>query len=501
MPAAAENPNTATPPSVLSTLNEDGSRRWISPRPSPGRWLSARRAVAYLLIAVFTLIPYIRVGDKPLVLLDLATRHFTILGYTFLPTDTLLLALFGVGVFITIFLTTALLGRVWCGWMCPQTVYMEFLFRPIERLLEGTPGRKNQGTFKGSPLAKTIKFGIYFFVSCFLAHTFLAYFVGVDRLREWVTRSPFEHPASFLIMASVTALMLFDFGFFREQTCIVACPYGRFQSVMLDRQSLIVSYDRVRGEPRRGTKRDLALTVLPADTRAEGDCVSCNMCVTTCPTGIDIRNGLQMECIHCAQCIDACDAVMAKLKRPLGLIRYASQAALAGEGRKRIRARTVIYTLVLAIVAAAFGLVLGLKGPVDVTVLRSRGAPFVETDDHLIGNNVKVKLVNRLDAAAEYSLAVAGAQGVTLRSQENPVRLAPGETKTVPAMIVAPRSAFAGGGIDVRVTVAKGAEELDSEPFRLVGPGGPARTPDHTTDDHKPGDDHTPDAKEEHRDH
>lgn len=328
------------PPRVLATLNDDGSRRWLKPRVSPGRFLSRRRAVAYGLILLFTAIPYIQVGGRPLVLLDLPARRFTIFGVTFLPTDTVLLALFMVSVFVGVFLLTALLGRVWCGWACPQTVYMEFVYRPIERLLEGSPGRRRKGVLAESGVGKVLKFGAFLVVSLFLAHTFLAYFVGVERLAHWVTRSPLEHPSGFLIVAAVTGLMLFDFGYFREQMCLVACPYGRFQSALLDRSSLIVSYDRKRGEPRG--RKTVSLPLVDGAGSARGDCVDCGLCVATCPTGIDIREGLQMECVHCAQCIDACDAVMTKLGMPRGLIRYSSQDAIEGKQARFLRPRVVI---------------------------------------------------------------------------------------------------------------------------------------------------------------
>lgn len=451
---------------ILPTLNDDGSRRWIRPRPSKGRFLRARRCVAWVLIALFTIAPHLRMDGRPMFLLDLATRRFTLFGRTFLPTDTLLLALFMVGVFVTIFLLTALFGRVWCGWACPQTVYMEFVYRPIERFFEGTPGRAKKG-IANTPLAKPLKFAAYLLVSMFLAHTFLAWFVGVDRLLVWIRSSPLEHPLGFMIMAGVTGLMLFDFGYFREQVCIVACPYGRFQSALLDRDSLIVSYDRARGEPRGKASRKAGRL------EAVGDCVDCGLCVATCPTGIDIRDGLQMECINCTQCIDACDAVMTKLGRPRGLIRYSSQAAMAGEKVRLIRPRTVIYPAILLVIASAFIGVLVTQSPADVTVMRGMGRPFTALESGEISNPVRIKIVNRTDEPREY-LITAADPTVRVVCETDPVRINGGENATVAASIVAPASAFAQGVHETTLQISDGAGFTREVRYRLLGPGNAA---------------------------
>ena len=308
---------------VLSTLMEDGSRRWLHPRPASGPYLRARRILACVLDRRFHAPAVLedpwQAGDS----LDLPSREFTIFGFTFLSTDTLLLALALITLILGICLVTALAGRVWCGWMCPQTVYMEFVFRPIERLFDGPPGAQHRPGRKRTTPRTVAKYALYLLISAYLAHTFLAYFVGVEALAQWVRRSPWEHPVSFLVMLAATGLMMFDFAYFREQACIVACPYGRFQSVMLDRDSLIVSYDPRRGEP-RGKLGDRK------PDSSHGDCIDCGLCNDTCPTGIDIREGLQLECIACTQCIDACNGVMQRIGKPKGLIRLSSQAAIEG---------------------------------------------------------------------------------------------------------------------------------------------------------------------------
>lgn len=461
-------------PRVLATLNDDGSRRWLRPRVSKGRYLTGRRLVAYALIAIFTILPHLSVHGKPLVLLDIASQRFIIFGKTFLPTDTLLLALLLVGVFLTIFFVTALFGRVWCGWTCPQTVYMEFVFRPLERLFEGAPGRRQKGWLARSGFGKVLQPAVSLVVCLYLAHTFLAYFVGVDKLRLWVTQSPLEHPTPFLVMALTTGLMMFDFMYFREQTCILACPYGRLQGTLLDRQSMVIGYDRARGEPRGKVRRktSVSLPVLAADaTPATGDCVDCEMCVTTCPTGIDIRNGLQMECIGCAQCIDACDAVMDKINRPRGLIRYSSQARLSGEPARMLRARTVIYPALLTVIAAAFVLVLLRQAPANITVLRGLGRPYTVMSDGSVENNIRIKVLNRTDAPVAYTFSASAAGGVaSLRAEDNPATVPPGESRTVSAILVAPADAFSGGTLGATVRITDGAGFTRDVRYTLQGP-------------------------------
>jgi len=406
---------------VLPTLNEDGTRRWIRPKPSHGPWWHRRRVVAYVLMFVFFAVPHVRLFGKPLFLMDLPNRQFTLLTFTFLPTDTLLFMLvMATGVF-GIFLITALFGRAWCGWACPQTVYLEFLFRPIGRWFDGgyTGSRnldKRSAWFTPRRLAK---YATFLVLSLFVAHTVLAYFIGTDHLFDWMTRSPAKHPTSFLLVVLMTGVVWFNFTYFREQTCLIVCPYGRLQAALLDQQSLIVAYDAARGEPR-------ALGIKPRPQDA-GDCISCNACVQTCPTGIDIRNGLQMECVHCTQCIDACDDVMERVGLPPGLIKYTSQAALAGRSRHWLRMRTILYPGLLLVLGGALVVALVTRSSADVTVLRSIGAPFVEETDGRIANQVRIKIANRGDRQARYELTVLAAsatealpESVTVVAPENP---------------------------------------------------------------------------------
>ncbi len=452
---------------VLPTLDQDGSRRWVNPSLSPGYFWNRRRIVAYALVAFFLTLPHLRFGGKPWVLLDIVHREFTFLGHTFYPTDSPLLALMILMAFFSIMFITATAGRVWCGWGCPQTVYLEFLFRPIDRFFAGTMGRGGKASKAMSLLSSTLRIIVYVICSMFLTHTLLSYFVGTDRLSHWIFSSPLKHPVAFLFMGVTTGAVLFDFLFFREQFCMIACPYGRFQSVMLDRRSWIISYDRKRGEPRGKAAVDAS--------GSRGDCVDCNRCVAVCPTGIDIRNGLQMECISCAQCIDACDTVMTKIGRPTGLVRYTSQDALEGRRSPWLRARTVIYPTLITIAAVLFLYVLSTKFAFDARLLRAPGAPFVAVQKEgrpTIQNNVRIRLVNRSQAARQYSVQVTEPAGVTVEWSDGlEQKLEPNGSILAPLKVFFPNQMTIGVGDRQATLIVRddgGAERRI--PFRLVGP-------------------------------
>ena len=456
---------------VLSTLEADGSRRWLYPRLSKGRFWNARRGVAFTLIAIFVLLPYVSINGKPAILLDAVRRHFTLFGFTFLPTDEFLLALFMISTFLGIFFLTAMFGRVWCGWACPQTVYMEFLFRPIERLCTGRIGAGGPPRARSAAFGGILRYGLNLVACLFIAHTFLAYFVGVASLRHWVTQSPLEHPASFVIMAATTGLMMFNFCWFREQTCMIACPYGRFQSVMLDRDSLIIGYDRTRGEPRTPVHR--ALPQLNSADKPAGDCIDCTMCVQVCPTGIDIRDGLQFECVNCAQCIDACDAVMDRIHRPRGLIRYESQATLAGEKHRLLRPRVAIYLTIWIGIVSLLAFLIITKSPFDMVAMRNLGRPFFVADDGNIVNDFRVKLTDRSDKPQTFHIFIADRPDIHLKGLESELQLAPGEMRTEPVQIEAPGAAFKGAGVlDITLRAENNDGAILDQHCKLLGPYG-----------------------------
>jgi cytochrome c oxidase accessory protein FixG len=466
---------TAVPPGVgrrvLPTLNEDGTRRWIRPKPSHGKWWRRRQVVAYFLMAIFFASPHLRIFGKPVFLMDLPRREFTLMGYTFLPTDTLLF-MFSMGsLVIGIFLVTALWGRAWCGWACPQTVYLEYLFRPIGRWFDGgyTHSRaldKQGAWFTPRRLGKYITF---FLLALFVSHTMLAFFVGIPQLYSWMLGSPAEHPSAFFFVVLFTGIVWFNFTYFREQTCLIVCPYGRWQAALIDRQSKIVAYDYVRGEPR-------ALGAKNRDANA-GDCIDCGACVQTCPTGIDIRNGLQMECVHCTQCIDACDDIMTKVGKPTGLIRYSSQDEIAGMPKHVLRMRTILYPVVLGILLTGLGATMYFKKAADLTVLRGLEAPFAIEADGRVSNQIRVKITNRRSDAMAYSIVldslnVGGIEPgeITVLAPENPLRVKGKETRATSVFVLLPARAFPNGDKFITINVSDERGYRESVRYRLLGP-------------------------------
>ncbi len=322
----------------VTTINDDGSRYFLHPADVTGRWVLARRLIGALLIAIYVLLPWIPINGNPAVFLDVEHRMFHLFGLTLVPQDlwVMFFAISGLG--FALFFVTSLLGRIWCGWACPYTVFLDHVYRRIERWIEGdAPARRALDNAPWTPakiFKRIVKHLLFAAISACIAHVFLSYFVSWRRLYGFMHEGPLQHATAFGIIAFLTLVLWFCFGYFREQFCIIMCPYGRLQGALTDDDTINVGYDEIRGEP-RGTKG-----------KTEGDCIDCRRCVQVCPTGIDIRNGLQLECIGCTACIDACDDVMTKIGRPRGLIRYDSFNGFAGKTHRFLRPR--VYRLLRA---------------------------------------------------------------------------------------------------------------------------------------------------------
>ena len=380
----------------LASLDEHGDRKYIYPAEIKGFFKKWRNIIHPLFIAFFLILPWIKVNDQQWVLLNLPERKFNIFGLSFWAHDTPIIFFVIAGSLVGLSFITAVWGRIWCGWACPQTVFIESVFRRIEILVEGkyiARIKLDKAPMSFSKfMKKSIKWFLFLIVSLIITHSFLAYFVGTDRLIDMVQHNPKENWTNFLIILVTTAIILFDFGWFREQFCLIMCPYGRFQSVLMDKNSLGVLYDKDRGEPRRTKENKNKPDEL-------GDCINCNRCVNVCPTGIDIRDGLQMECIACTACIDACDEIMEKVKKPKGLIRYASEKSIVGKKTNHLRPRTALYAVILVFLGIGFGLTLLKKEAVDFSIIRAIEEPYkvVETNggSQQVVNHFKVHIQNQ----------------------------------------------------------------------------------------------------------
>ncbi|MEX0323467.1 MAG: cytochrome c oxidase accessory protein CcoG [Puniceicoccaceae bacterium] len=389
----------------VTSINEDGSRFIIHPADVSGRLMRLRRLTAVFLILIYVALPWIPINGYPAIFLDVINRRFHLFGVTLAAHDMWLLFFFVSGLAFALFFVTAFLGRVWCGWACPQTIFLEHVFRRIERWLEGDANARRK--LDDAPITKkkiflrVFKYGIYLFLSALIAHMFLAYFISIPQLWEWITTSPLEHWKPFLFMVASTLGLFLNFAFFREQLCIVICPYGRFQSALIDDDTLNVAYDYERGNPPGHVKDENA-----------GDCIGCRRCIQVCPTGIDIRQGLQLECIGCAACIDACDEIMDKVERPRGLIRYASDRNLEGHKTRFLRPRTYLYTALLILGASVALTAFASVEKAVALVTRMPGAPFYITDTH-VRNQYQVRLVNKGNENLTFTIA-AQANGLTV---------------------------------------------------------------------------------------
>ena len=445
--------------SVRGSILADGHRKRIVAADVKGRFHTARTLVFVVLIGFAAALPWIKIGGAPALFLDVDKRKFFMFGATLNAQDTWLLffALSGVG-FGLVYLT-ALAGRAWCGWACPQTVLLDGVYRRIERVIEGPRNahlKRDAGPMTFSRAARKIaKHTAFVIVSLAVAHVVLSYFVSLPAMFRMVRAAPSAHPEAFAWTFAISAVLYGNFAFFREQLCVVLCPYGRLQSVLLDDDSLVVGYDKARGEP-RGKK----------GTQGAGDCVDCFRCVQVCPTGIDIRDGLQLDCVACTACIDACDDVMDRLGRARGLIRYDSTRGLTEGKRKIWRPRVALYTGLLVAGLIAATLALRARSDFEANVVRLPGAPFV-IDDGVVRNGFEVHLVNKSSQTHAFDVRADAPKDATVTVSMPHVELEPLAQGHVSFFVTAPRNVHLGGDV-VHVTVTRDGESKTSD-VRLLG--------------------------------
>ena len=388
----------------LSNQNEDGKRRWLYPRVERGPLLRWRTAVAWILLAALFVGPWLERNGHPLFLFNVVERQFIFFGVTFWPQDFHLVAIGLIAFIIFISLFTVVYGRVWCGWACPQTIFMEMVFRKIEALIEGDHNarkRLDNGPWTAEKIAKkTLKHAVFFLIAFLISNTFLLYVIGKADWLALVTDHPAHHLGGLSSMLLFTAVFYLVFARLREIVCITICPYGRLQGVLLDKHSMVVAYDPVRGEPRgKKAKNEEVRMKNGVAVAPKGDCIDCKLCVQVCPTGIDIRNGTQLECINCTACIDACNNVMDKISRPRGLIRVDSLAGIEQGEPLRFTTRMKAYTAVLVAIVGLWGYLMASRAEVETTVLRAPGQLYHPEPGGRVSNLYTIEFVNKTHQA------------------------------------------------------------------------------------------------------
>jgi cytochrome c oxidase accessory protein FixG len=377
----------------IATVDAKGKRKWVFAQKPKGRFYNIRTWVSWGFFALFFSLPFIKLNGRPLFLFNIPESKFIIYGKIFWPQDFFIFGLTMVTFIVFIVLFTAAFGRLFCGWVCPQTIFMEMLFRKVEYLVEGDAAR--QKMLKNAPWTtekirkKIIKHVLFFLLSFIIANFFLAYIIGMDELKKIISEPVSEHLVGFLSILVFSGVFYGVYAYFREQVCTVVCPYGRLQSVLLDRNSMIVAYDHKRGEPRSKYRKEQAASLNP------GDCIDCFQCVKVCPTGIDIRNGTQMECVGCTACIDACNKMMEAIQKPRGLIRYASENGIS-EGKKlSYSGRMKFYTVLLVLLSGILALLLISRKDIDGTIIRTKGTLYQERGADSLSNLFNIKVINK----------------------------------------------------------------------------------------------------------
>jgi cytochrome c oxidase accessory protein FixG len=393
----------------VATISKQGKRNYIFPKKPKGKFYTLRTLASVIYLLVFFSLPFIKVADEPLFLFNVVQRKFIFFGQVFWPQDFFIFAIGLITFMMFVIFFTVVFGRVFCGWACPQTIFMEMVFRKIEYWLDGD--YNEQRRLKEMPWnaykirKRVVKMAIFYFISFIIANFFLAYIIGMDDVLAMVNEGVAANMGTFISLLIFTTVFFFVYYWFREQVCIVVCPYGRLQGVLLDKKSIVVAYDYVRGEPRGKVKKE------KDGSWDTGDCVDCAACVRVCPTGIDIRNGTQLECVNCTACIDACNAIMDKVSRPRGLIRYESEENIAHSRKTKFNWRIAGYSVVLLLLTTALVVMLATRDDVDARVLRAAGQMFQTLPDGRISNLYNIKLVNKTRKEIPVSMKIENMKG------------------------------------------------------------------------------------------
>jgi len=478
----------------IATVDQSGKRIWIYPKKPSGRFYNARTYLSWVLLALLFGMPFIKVNGEPLLLFNVLERKFILFGIQFMPQDFHLFVLAMLTFMVFIILFTVVFGRLFCGWVCPQTIFMEMVFRKIEYWIEGDANaqrRLNKAPWTTDKIIKKAsKQAIFFTIAVLVANTFLAYIIGIDEVFRIASEPVSQNLGGFIAMILFSFAFYGVFSYLREQVCVTICPYGRMQGVLLDSNSIVITYDFERGEPRgklrkkrknnpvKNIKSDVSTAAAVAEPiEAEdgiefpelGDCIDCKLCVQVCPTGIDIRDGTQLECVNCTACIDACDEVMAKIDRPLGLIRYDSYNGVVEKRRTVFTPRTIAYSVVLAVLIGVNIFLLSGRNPVEALLLRTPGRLYQEVDDTYISNMYNYEVINKTNEDLPVQFNLINTDG-RIRLVGNPPTAKAGEVTKGVLFIDLKRADLEGRKTELELEVTSGDEVLDDLSTNFLGP-------------------------------
>lgn len=464
-----ENQNKKTESSYfrdrIATVDSQGQRNWVYAKKPKGKLFNWRKIVALVLLTFFFIAPFLKISGDQLLLFNILQRKFIIFGVIFYPQDVHLILLAFITLLVFIVLFTVIFGRIFCGWICPQTIFMEFVFRQIEWWIEGTPAKQkklNSAPWNVEKVwKKSLKHFIFFSIAFITANNFLAYLIGKDQLFMHIADGPIAHLGTITSLVIFSGLFYFVFAFFREQVCAIACPYGRLQGVMTDKKTIVVAYDYKRGEPRGPLKL--------AREKGYGDCIACKACVVVCPAGIDIRNGTQMECINCTACIDECDTVMDRIGKPKGLIRYDSEEGIETGKHSIFNARSIAYSVVLLLLLSFVGSLFAIRGDFEVTILRARGSLFQEYGADSISNIYDFNIANKIRKPVTVDFKLESHDG-SIRLLGEQIVVQKGEVGKGSFLVVIAKSDMQNSKIPIVIGLYANGEKVEDYDSSFIGP-------------------------------
>jgi cytochrome c oxidase accessory protein FixG len=452
----------------IATVDQHGKRIWIYPKKPRGNYHTWRIVVTTFLLGILFSGPFIKINGQPFLLLNFFERKFVVLGQAFWPQDFVLLAITLITFFVFIILFTVVFGRVWCGWMCPQTLFMEMVFRKIEYAIEGDATAQRRLDKSSWNSEKIIKKGskhiIFLLISILIAHTVMAYLIGIEKTWAIIQHSPSENLAGFLGLIAFTGIFYGVYARFREQACIAVCPYGRLQGVLLIKDSIVVAYDWLRGEPRNHLKKKQAEI-------KTGDCIDCKLCVHVCPTGIDIRQGTQLECVNCTACIDACDEVMLKINKPKGLIRFASYNSIKNGVQKIITPRVIGYSVILILLLSVLSFTLATRSDIETTMLKVSGTLYQRATDGYITNLYNVEFINKTFEPITLEAKIESPQGAVLERADGKDLIVPGEGMIKGIFFIRiPAQEVLNARTVVKVGIYQDGKRIETLKVKFIGP-------------------------------